>query len=332
MNSTTYKAGKLLLIEKKHQQYKPPGYIPEEFKRLLLPQAEISFRQDNDCAILTQTINAGPFTLWMHDIFTREDIVLLPWTPRHVLIINYMFEDSLRAESRQSDTFPLEERECNLLNLHAGIHKVPMSGDKKILSVHINIDPALMPSLMQKYPVLAALNTSFLSAISGPVNKGPHHINLFSDFLIQKLISCRYTGTRAHYFIQRCCTDLMLTFAQQETDVDHPILFTNVLHMDTFHQLFNYLIDNAGKIYSVSELAYSFYLSPDQLSHGFRQHFSITVEDCMYMLRMMTAYNLLHKKYLSLSDVAYTSGFTSVSEMIMHLERYYNCKIDEMRT
>lgn len=331
MNSTMYKAGKLLLIEKKHQQYNPPRNIPEEFKRLLLPHAEISFRQDNDCDMLTQIIDAGPFSLWMHDIFTREDIVLLPWTPKHILTINYMFEDSLRAESRQSDAFPLEEKECNCLNLHPGIHKVPMSGDKKILSVHINIMPASMPSLVQKYPILNVLNISSLSAISGPVNKDPHHINLFSDFLIQKLISCRYTGTRARYFIQRCCTDLLLNFAQQEADTDQPILFTNILHMDTFHQVFNYLVDNGGKTHSVSELAYMFYLSPDQLTHGFRQHFSIEVGELMYLLRMMTAYNMLHKKYLSLSDVAYTAGFSGVSEMVTHLERYYNCRMDEMR-
>lgn len=332
MNSTMYKAGKLLLIEKKHQLYKPPGNIPEEFKRLLLPHAEISFRQDNDCDILTQIIDAGLFSLWMHDIFTREDIVLLPWTPKHILTTNYMFEDSLRVEYRQSDAFPLEEKECNFLNLHPGIHKVPMSGDKKILSVHINIMPVSMPSLVQKYPILNIFNISSLPAISGPVNKEPHHINLFSDFLIQKLISCRYTGTRARYFIQRCCTNLLLNFAQQEADTDQPILFTNILHMDTFHQVFNYLVDNGGKTHSVSELAYMFQLSPDQLSHGFRQHFSITVEEFMFMLRMMTAYHLLHRKYLSLADVAYTTGFTDVAEMTIQLECYYNCSIEMMRT
>lgn len=333
MNSTLFKASKLLLIEKKYHQHKISHVtaLPEEFHKLVLPQAGCYFRQDNDCDILSQHINAGPFSLWLHDIFAKEDIMLLPYTPYHIYTLNYMYEDSLHAETRTTSNFFLEERECNLFNLYPGVHRIPMSGDKKILSVHINIQPSALPNILIRYPQLAFLKRARNQSISGTINQQPHHINLVCDFLIQKILSCHDTGSRAYYFIQRCCADLFLNFAIQEADAKQPLLFTHLLHMDTYIQLFHYLLENHHKGQSVAELAYHFFLSTQQLEEGFRQHFSISITDFMFMLKMMTAYQLLYKSRLTYQDTAEAAGFNSVQEMRMYMEHYYDCALEEMR-
>lgn len=334
MNPTLFKASKLVLIEKKYHHYKTPTPInmPEEFHKLILPQASCYLRQDNDCDILSQHINAGPFSLWLHDIFAKEDIMLLPYTPYHIYTLNYMYEDSLQAETRTAaGNFPLEERECNLFNLFPGVHRVPMSGDKKVLSVHINIQPGAIPSMLERFPQLAFLNQAKRLAFSGNINPQPHHINPVCDFLIRKILTCHDTGSRAYYFIQRCCADLYLNFAIQEEETQQPFLFTHLLHMDTYTQLFHYLLDNHQRGHSVAELAYNNYLSTEQLERGFRQHFAISIHDFLYMLKMMTTFQLLYACQLSLEVIAETAGFNSVQEMRMHMEYYYDCSLEEMR-
>ncbi|OMP74850.1 AraC family transcriptional regulator [[Flexibacter] sp. ATCC 35208] len=331
MNSTLFKANKLLLIEKKEHHHTASVNIPEEYVKLVLPYAGIHFRQDNDCDILTQNIAAGPFSVWVHDIFAKEDIILLPYTPYHIWALNYMYEDSLVADTRQKNTFLLEEKECNLFNLYPGVHSIPMEANKKILSVHINIRPKLLPYLVDKYPILASLQSDIRLIKSGPVNPLPHHINPVCDFLIQKLLSCTYTGTRAYFFIQRCCIDLFINFARQDASSDQPFLFHNLLHMDTFHQLFQHLLEHPHKNHSLAELSYMFFMEPAQLAHGFEQHFSMPIADFITMIKMIVTYNLLHKSQLSLKDIMYTVGFKTVEEMVQRIECYYDCDIDQMR-
>lgn len=333
MTPTLFKASKLLLIEKKPISYKSANVkvLPEEFHKLLLPLAEYSFRQDDDCDILSQHINAGPFSLWLHDIFTKEDILLLPYTPYHICTLNFMYEDSLQVESRTQGNFTLEEGECNLFNLHPGLHKIPMPGDKKVLSVHINIQPSAIPDLLTRFPALTMLTAINNQPHLRTINEHPHYINPVCNFLIQKILSCRATGSRAYYFIQRCCADLLLNFATQEAQSQQPFLFTHLLHRDTYTQLFHYLLDNHQKGQSVGELAYNSSLSIQQLQEGFRQHFAINITDCLDMLKMMATYQLLYKNHLTDEEVAETAGYKDVAEMRTLIEHYYNCSLAALR-
>jgi AraC-like DNA-binding protein len=325
MPSILFQANKLLQIEKNLPGYIPADRLPVEYMKLLIPSAGIYFREDEGCEIFSQHLQAGPFSLWLHDIFAKEDIVLHPFTPYHILALHYLFEDSLPA-----DTYELEEKECNMFNLLPGLQRVPMKSGKKVLSVHINIRPEMLPSLAEQYPslaTLAAANTSTTRAI----NERPYHINAVCDLIIKKIITCRYTGARAAHFIHRCCVDLLLNFAAQNEAAQQPFLFTNMLNMELYQQIFNYLLDHPHKIHTLSELAYIFNLPAEQLAHGFRQHFSISVEDCMNMHKMMLAYSLLQKKYWSLTVIADAAGFESIGEMTVMVESYYDCKISALR-
>lgn len=333
MTPTLFKASKLLLIEKKFHSFttRKTTTLPEEFHKLLLPQADYYFRQDKDCDILSQHLNAGSFSLWLHDIFTKEDILLLPYTPYHIYTLNFMYEDSVQVENKAKRNFTLEEGECNLFNLHPGVHKIPMSGDKKILSVHINIQPAALPNLLIRFPQLTFLQSANNHSLNNIINTHPHYINPVCDFLIQKILSCRDTGSRAYYFIQRCCADLFLNFATQEAAAQKPLLFTHMLHMDTYTQLFHYLLGNHQKGQSVAELAYNSFLSTQQLEEGFRQHFAISISDFLFMLKMMATYQLLYKNRLSYQDIAEAAGHKDITEMRILMEHYYDCTLEEMR-
>jgi AraC-like DNA-binding protein len=325
MPSILFQANKLLQIEKNLPGYLPADKLPVEYMKLLIPSAGFYFRDDEECEIFSQHLLAGPFSLWLHDIFAKEDIILHPFTPYHIMALHYLFEDSLQA-----DAYALEERECNMFNLLPGLQRIPMQNGKKVLSVHVNIRPEALPAMAAKYPALQSLTGTNTSATRA-VNERPHHINAVCDLIIRKILTCRYTGPRAELFIQRCCVDLMINFASQNEASKQPFLFTNILNMEIYQQIFDYLLDNPHKIHSLPELSYIFNLPVQQLSHSFLQHFSISIEDCMYMLKMMLAYNLLQKRYWSLSVIADAAGFLTIQEMTTQVEAYYNCNISLLR-
>lgn len=327
MRTTLFKANKLLLIEKERQSYLPANCLPLEYMKLIIPHAGLYFREDGECEILSQHVNAGPFSLWMHDIFAKDKIVLLPYTPYHIWSLHFMYEDSLVIESLDNAHYLLEERECNLFNLHPGLHPVPMEDNMKVLSVHINIRPEFFPKLMEKYLALKGILSGPIPSVSCALNDHPHPISAVCDLLIQRILTCRYTGRKAHLFIYRCILDLLLNYAQREAHAHEPFLFSSLEHRETYRKLFKLLQETPHKSYSLAELSLLFNLPAAELAQGFLQHYAITIEDFSHMQKMMTAFRLLHKKNCSLPVIAEAAGFTNTAEMVKQLEAYYEFKV-----
>jgi AraC-like DNA-binding protein len=327
MSSTLFKANKLLLIEKTRQSYMAASSLPVEYHKLTIPHAGLYFREDDECEILSQHIDAGPFSMWFHDIFAKADILLLPYTPFHIWTLHFMIEDSLHIECDKNAIFQLEERECNLFNLYPGLHRIPMRDNTKILSVHINMRPEFLPWLAKKYPPLRELFTRSVPAQTCALNKQPHHMNAVCNFLIQQILSCRYTGKKAHTFIYRCILDLLCNYAIQEMYAHEPFLFSSLQHQDGYRQLFSFLQEHAHRRHSVVELAAMFNLPATELEKGFLQHFSISLQDFSHMSRMMMAYHLLHDMNWPPSVAAEAARFSNTAEMVTQVEAHYECKI-----
>ncbi|MCF6401257.1 hypothetical protein L3C95_00120 [Chitinophaga filiformis] len=327
MHPTLFKANKLLMIEKDRQSCIAANCLPLEYQKLIIPYARLYFREDEECEILSQHIAAGPFSLGLHDIFAKDRITLLPYTPFHIWTLHFMYEDSLMIEGKENPPYLLEERECNLFNLHPGLHPVPMEADRKVLSVHINIRPEFFPKLMEQYPALRELLSRSSPAASCALNEHPHPISAVSDLLIQRILTCRYTGKKAHTFHYRCILDLLLNYAQREAQAHEPFLFSSLEHRETYRQIFQLLVDQPHETYSVEDLSWWFRLPAAELSRGFRQHYAMSIEDFSHMQRMMFTYTLLHKKNGSLPVIAETAGFRTVDEMVKQVEAYYAFKI-----
>ena len=324
MFSSLYKVNKLLFLERTRHAYMDPGDLHSELHHLRLPEAGIYFRHDAECDILSQHIKLPGLSLWINDIFSKKDIILRPFTPIPIQTLHFMFEDSLQTQFRQQPGYLLEERESNMFNLFPGLHKIPMSGNKKILSLHINIDPSAIPILIRQFPVLQFLRETQSAHVNGPVNTHPYLINPTCDFLIKQILTCRYTGTQAHSFIYRCCLDLLLNIAQQHVASTERMRFSTIIYGASYHQLFKYLETHPHKQHSVIELAYIFEIPAEQLAYGFLQMFAISVDDFVLMIKMLFVYNRIQSKAFPYSLIAEVTGYKNVMEMIQLVENYYN--------
>jgi AraC-like DNA-binding protein len=326
-----YDENKLLLIDRFTQDYLPATYVPPEYLHLVIPYAGLYYEQDADYDVLSQHMELGPFSLWLHDIFARKDIVLCPYAPFHLWALHFMYEDSLRAESFQPKEFILVERECNLFNLYEEMHRVPMPAGKKILSFHINILPGALKQLVHRYPPLFYLTNKRLDNISGVINQRPYSINAVCNMLIQSILSCRYVEEQAHCYLHRCCVDLFLNFAQQDAASPEPLLLSNPANTVLFNSIFCYLTAHPHIPHSVAELANMFNMHGARLAHGFRQHFNMGIIPFIKMNRMMLIYNRLMQKSFTLSMLAEATGYRNALEMVNEVEEYYDCNVRALR-
>ncbi|SFD20738.1 hypothetical protein SAMN05518672_1011046 [Chitinophaga sp. CF118] len=323
---------KLLLIDRFKQNYLPATYVPQEYLPLIIPYAGLYYEQDEDHDMLSQHFSLGPFSLWVHDIFARKDIMLCAYTPFHLWALHFMYDDSLRAEKLfKTNEFVLDERECNLFNLYAEIHRVPMPADKKILSFHINILPRALAQLVQQYPALCYLTNKKTDKTSGVINQQPYKINAVCNMLIQNILSCRYVENQAHFYLHRCCIDLFLNFAQQDAAAPNPFLLSNQTSTELFNNIFSYLVENSHIAHNITELANMFNMHGAKLSQGFRQHFSVGITPFIKMNRMMFLYNHLMQNSFKLSLLAEITGYRNIQEMINDVDGYYGCKVIVMR-
>ncbi|HJT74983.1 MAG TPA: AraC family transcriptional regulator [Chitinophaga sp.] len=326
MPSPLPKINKLLLLEREVPSYVPITNIPREYMPILIPYAGVYFRKDKEAEILSQHIRLGPFSLWMHDVYAREDIVVCPFIPYHLWSLHGLYEDSLRLKVPQAPDFHLEEKEYYLFNLPSSLFKIPIVAETKVLSFHINILPDALRELVPLYPGLAPLVNKPVKG-AGCINEYPYHSNALCDFLVQEILSCRYTDSIAYTYLFRICIDIFLNMAAQEDAIDTPLLLSSVLHADKIHQAFHCLAEHPYKIPSTLQLSLMFGLSIAELEQGFQQHFAISLEEFIHMIRMMLVYHLLQNDKLTLPMIAEVADFEDVDEMLIQAKEYYGGKL-----
>ncbi|WP_343670070.1 hypothetical protein [Chitinophaga sp.] len=321
MHSTLYNVNKSLPLERTIYRYTPADAIPAEFLQLIIPGAGTFFRQDPECDILSQHLTLGPYSVWLHDIFSKENIQLRTYTPTPIFNIQFMFEDSLPLPKAG---YTLDERECNAFYLLPGQpQRAPMNADKKIFSFQVNIQPTKMAELINKFPQFQELMHGIHPRVSSRINPRPYHINAVCDMLICKFMTCHYGGTAAQYFLQRCVTDILVNFTAQHTDSQQPFLFASMVHTDTCHNIFNYLADHPHKTNSLASLAYMYDIDEKEMEQSFRQHFAISITDYMHMIKMMMVWHSLQTSSFPLSEISRVAGYQSTNELVNDLVAYY---------
>lgn len=325
------KPEKILYIERDQPGYIPVAAIPEEYLQLILPYAGVYFERDKHCDMLSQHIQIGPFSFWIHETFANADLILCPFTPRALWALHFMYETSLDVKLYDGISFSLEEKECNLFNLVSDLHKVPMEDGQKLTSCHINILPEALRELAIQYPALCRLANKKPANITGPINKHPYLINDVCDLLIQKMLTCRYIETPAHHFLHRCCLDLFLNFAYQDAHAPQRYLVDDALNSATFNLLFEYLTAHPQANHTIRELSTMFELDPRVLVQGFLKNFGMTVSAYIKMTKMMMVFEKLTEKATTLSKIAQEAGYKNWQKLDEAFTEYYGCDMEQLR-
>ena len=322
---------KLFFIERERPDYMQVASIPEEYFPLLLPYAGVYFERDEQCAILSQHIQIGPFSFWIQETFANADITLCPYTPKAIWALHFMYEASVKVELYEDVSFSLQEKECNLFNLVSDLHKVPMEDGQDLTSCHINILPEDLVELAKEYPALRRLARKKPGNITGPINKEPYYINSVCDMIIQRMLSCRHVEAPAHHFLYRCCIELFTNFAYQDKHAKDRPFIADILNEPKFRQLFDYLVDHPHINHNISQLAALYEMSESDLQKGFRMNYGTTIKNFVRIIKMMMVFELLTEKSTPLSEIAKATGYKDWLQLNQAFLAYYGCELEELR-
>ncbi len=316
-------AEKLLLIERDDTNYTPVSAIPDEYLHLLMRYSGAYFYRDEDCDMICQHIKLREFSIWGHDIFARNYIILHPFTPRHILALHYMHEDTIDAVIDHMGPFRLREKQVNLFSLHSDFHTAALDKGKNIFSFHINVAPAALPALAQKFPVLQHLAAHQLDTLNGPVNAAPYQINAVCSQILFHIFNCRYVELQAECLLYRCCIDLYQNFALQDAQFRQPVApMAAYLHAQ-LQQLFDYIKPNIGERFTPQDLALKFNIPEEEMLSSFERLFAISLPDYILQQRMMRAYDLLLKSKASLGSIARRTGYPNRVALSRAFQAYY---------
>lgn len=321
--STTSSHEKLLLIERDDDKYTPVSEIPEEYLRLLLPYFRAYFYQDDDCDMLCQHIRIKEFSIWGHDILAKNYIVLKPRTPRHILALHYMQEDTIDAVIDHMGPFKLKAKEVNLFSLHADFHSAALDRGNKIFSFHINVRPETLPELAKKYPVLQHLAQMELANMNGPLNSAPYQINEVCYKMLKRMFSCRYVELQAACFLYRCCVDLFQNFALQDAQFRRSREEGEQPDNNLMKQVFGYVESNRRLPLTVKGLAATFGMTETELNASFERTYATSLSDYLLQQRMYNIYYQLLKTRASLSSIALRNGYPNRRAMVADFTAYF---------
>lgn len=296
---------------------------------MILPFAGVYFERDAQCDILSQHRQVGPFSIWIQEVFAKEDTVLLPYTPHHIWALHFMFEASLEVELYKDNSFSLSERECNLFSLKSDLHVTRLKKGEKILSCHINIIPSHLKKLARKHPRLMQLADKPSLDLSGALHSYSYHITPVCSFLLQRILTCRHIEKPADHFLYRCCLDLFMNFSQQDLQV--PLQVTDILYTEEFNGLFKFIMENPHQPFTIQQLAEFSAIKLTQLKEGFIRNFAISIEHFVRMVKMMMVFDLLTQECITLSEIAYAAGFTSWKTLNKAFKKYYGCELEDLR-
>jgi len=320
---------KLLPLEGKRTSDTNAARIPEEYLQLILPYAGIHSWQQANVHILSQHLQLGKFSLWVHDIMAYQDQVICPFVPFPLYTLHYLFESSLSIRMPHSAPFQLEEDTCNLFYLRPGVSYLPLEAGTKAVSLHLNILPEHMPQLAKSYPVMHQ-RLPEMTTSNRVINKHPYVINAVSQLLITKILTCRYLRQEAATYLERCCTDLFNIFCRQYAIEDKALFAHDVDTYDVYHKIFEYLKAHTDIYHDIRKISWMYEISERELTIGFLNTFAISIEDCAHMLKMMHAFDLLMKQDQDFSEIA-TAVALDTETMISSVEKYYNFKISVQR-
>ncbi|MFY0254153.1 hypothetical protein ACDQ55_09390 [Chitinophaga sp. 30R24] len=324
---------KRLLIETDNPNFTPFEKIPLEFRNLIIPAAAVFYNHDDEYDMICQNIRIKEFSIWMHEVFAMENIILAPQSEREILALHFMASGETTAEILDRGPYKMAGKEMNLFKLGTEKHKAPMKRGDTMFSFHINMLPATLPKLAEIHPELQQLAAKEITTSIGPINTKPYQINLACYRLINEICQCRYLEMHADVFLYRCCIDLFINFAHQDNATGKANAtkeYAQEMH-DILKEALDYIEESIGEEFSMAKMAYLLDVNAQQLRDAFENIYFITPEAYAFQRKMIHGYHLTVGTKATPEEIALDLGFKVNDNFTQLFESYFNCSFIAIR-
>lgn len=291
----------------------------------LLPYARVERMEDECCEIISQYVRMGPLSIWHQKVHPKQGMNLRPQTPFRNIILHFMMGSDVIAEIRNGETVLLGGGFMDMFNLASYPNEAPLQKDQDFDSLHINIQPQRVKEIVKLFPELAVLKAPKIMQADGPVRRGKDPLPI-SDVcwpMVRDILTCRYIGDHAYFFLQRIAVN-MLTVYEKLMDMPGP----NSLSANNEQKVrdcFTFLREYYVGQHTVKQLAAIFGINARVLHEGFETLFGCTISQFQYMQRMRLAYRSLLETKAPMEMIAEMTGFKNVRSFRICFRRYFKC-------
>lgn len=296
-------------------------YLP-----LLNPEAQAWYSTDADCDIISQEIGAKHFSIYYHEIFSREDLFLRPCSRQQVCSLHVIQQTGpcQQLSGKGEMLFPHKEPQPDQLksNDEDGF----MEKDTYRLSFYINILPSSLITLAKIHPALEPLARKATEWITDGTAPQAFRVNKLTGYLVRNIMDCRYTGPHAGYYLHRACIDLFLNFAAQEKwpGSGKHIRLTHA-ERASLHGILEQAQHDNILLLNLNALMLKYRLSRYKLSNGFLEEFGISLKDRHTLLNMYRAYELLLYSGKSFIRIAMEAGYSDSQQFLSDFSAWFGC-------
>lgn len=292
----------LLPIETDVSFFQPSRPIPSGIRKFVLPASLARYTHSSEGAILDMNIRLPGFSIWIHYLWMKNKAILHPFSTRNTWALHYWLADKIPVTLRDRGAMTLED--CMLFYLTKNEHTAwPSFGDA--LSVHINIDPEQILTIVNELPALKGLEQLPSPLNNTLINPVPFAINPVTRTLLKRILHCRYTGHIAMIYQRRNCIDLYLQYLDQLAAPPAVTLISPRLKK-TLYEIQRMIILHPEK---PEKLTDTYGIPEHTLRDAFRQEFHISLFDYIMMEKLNKAFHMLMHNGVSRTQIAKELGY-----------------------
>lgn len=199
------------------------------------------------------------------------------------------------------------ETECGHLDSHSNMFSLQVTREVFVDLIGTEAGSHFRPfikSLLEKKPAIYAAHWAIMTAKM--------------DRCIYEILHCPFNGMMRQLFLKAKVIELLVLSLEfinkQGRAAGSPV--GSSTDRKKLHLVRDYLIENYMKPTSLSDLCLLTGLNEFKLKKGFRELFGVSTIEFLIQYRLETAHALLGNSDLTISEIAYTTGYSSVGYFI----------------
>lgn len=300
----------------------PVATMPADLLKGLLRCSKVEYEENKCCRIVTQQIPLDIFSLWLQTVYPKKNMLLRPQTPFRNIILHVMLGNDVITMIKDGKPVFLGSGFMDLFNLTRYPNKAPLKKNQGFLSLHINIQPKKIKELVKRFPELEGLKNKRITKADGQVNKGSIPLNEVTWPIVRDILTCRYIGDAADFYLRRLSVNLLVMF---ERIMDKPAHGLSKSKREKVEKCFNFLKANYVGQHTVKQMAAQFRINARVLHEGFQSMFGCTIGQFQLDQRFRLAYRSMMETKAQFGVIAAEAGFKSTRSFRISFRRYYQC-------
>lgn len=302
--------------------------IPQPYRHLLIPSANLRFTQLSFGTVLSQEIVEDGFTLWQHHFFIERQCTFHACNDRSLVSINYMIQGSPVGSLAGVGKVELTENTYQFFYIPTGEHPVTM-GKGDYHCIHINLSEVFFKQLIEADSSVLNL----IAALKGNRKNGIQHrtgsIDNQTNKILDIISACKTNGPQAAIFFQLKVRELLLSYFQQ---LEPNNIVTNKIpgkYLVQIQEIERYVSDNLGKKLCYKTIALHFNTSKSTLKRLYKKYKGLALATFMQTVKLDRSIELLEENRLTINEIADAIGYGSTSSFSRAFKEKFGCSPSE---